>query len=253
MTNLDGQTDAGLLSEQETLLLLRQAAFGDQEAKNILIQVNLRLVKSIVGRFTGRGVEYDDLVQIGALGLLKAIERYNPELNVKFSTYAVPLIIGEIKQYLRSDGRIKVSRGVKELAQKVMHARKAYLAEKGKEPTLNELAALTAFSREEIATALEVSKPLSSLQEVIYEEDGTSLTLEDQIGTEMEEALVEDVALRQALQQLDPRLRMIIEERFFGEKTQSELATKCGVSQVQISRLEKAALCRLRELLQTQS
>lgn len=245
----DSQPKTNLLSEEETLLLLRQVAAGNQQAKAILVERNLGLVKSIVGRFTGRGVEYDDLVQIGALGLMKAVERFNPDLEVRFSTYAVPLIIGEIKQYLRTDGLIKVSRGVKESAQKVMRARSLYLAENGKEPTLSELAALTALNREEIATALEVSKPLSSLQEVVHEEEGTALTLEDQIGMETEERLVEDFALRQALYQLEPRLKMIIEERFFGEKTQSELAEKLGISQVQISRLEKAALCRLRELL----
>ena len=238
-----------LLSQAETILLIKQVATGNQEAKAVLIERNLRLVKSIVGRFSGRGVEYDDLVQIGALGLMKAIERFNPDLEVQFSTYAVPLIIGEIKQYLRNDGRIKVSRGVKELAQKVMQARNTYLAEQGKEPTLAELAEVTAFSREEIATALEVSKPISSLQEIVYEDEGSALTLEEKVGTEMEEQLVEEFSLRQALQQLEPRLRGIIEERFFGEKTQLELATKLGVSQVQISRLEKAALCRLRELL----
>ena len=248
----DSQADTNLLSQEETLLLISQVASGNEQAKAVLVERNMGLVKSIVGRFTGRGVEYDDLVQIGALGLLKAVERFNPELKVKFSTYAVPLIIGEIKQYLRTDGLIKVSRGEKELVQKVMRARTHFLAENGKEPTLSELAELTALNREEIATALEVSKPLSSLQEVVFEEEGTALTLEDQVGTEVEEELVEDFALRQALQQLEPRLRMIIEERFFGEKTQRELAEKFGVSQVQISRLEKAALCRLREFLQEQ-
>ncbi|HHT04782.1 MAG TPA: sigma-70 family RNA polymerase sigma factor [Hydrogenispora sp.] len=248
----DSQAAPNLLSEEETLLLMGQVASGDAQAKAILVERNLGLVKSIVGRFTGRGVEYDDLVQIGALGLMKAVERFNPELNVKFSTYAVPLIIGEIKQYFRTDGLIKVSRGEKELAQKVMRARTQFIAEKGKEPTLAELAELTALNREEIATALEVSKPLSSLQEVVYEEEGTVLTLEDQVGTEVEEEVVEDFALRQALHQLEPRLRLIIEERFFGEKTQRELAEKFGVSQVQISRLEKAALCRLREFLHEQ-
>ncbi|NLC52632.1 MAG: sigma-70 family RNA polymerase sigma factor [Firmicutes bacterium] len=248
----DSQGDPNRLSHEETLALIGQVASGDEQARALLVERNLGLVKSIVGRFTGRGVEYDDLVQIGALGLMKAVERFNPELEVKFSTYAVPLIIGEIKQYLRTDGLIKVSRGEKELAQKVMRARTRFIAENGKEPTLAELAELTALNREEIATALEVSKPLSSLQEVVYEEDGTALTLEDQVGTEVEEELVEDFALRQALRQLEPRLRMIIEERFFGEKTQRELAEKFGVSQVQISRLEKVALCRLRELLHDQ-
>ena len=241
--------EANLLSHQETLLLIKQVAAGNQEAKAVLIERNLRLVKSIVGRFSGRGVEYDDLVQIGALGLMKAIERFNPDREVQFSTYAVPMIIGEIKQYLRTDGGIKVSRGVKEVAQKVMQARNTYLAEQGKEPTLAELAEVTACSREEIATALEVSKPISSLQEIVYEDEGSALTLEEKVGTEMEEQLVEEFSLRQALQQLEPRLRGIIEERFFGEKTQLELATKLGVSQFRISRLEKAALCRLRELL----
>ncbi|NLM36692.1 MAG: sigma-70 family RNA polymerase sigma factor [Firmicutes bacterium] len=248
----DSQANTDRLSQEETRALLNEVAAGNEQAKTVLVERNLGLVKSIVGRFTGRGVEYDDLVQIGALGLMKAVERFNPELEVKFSTYAVPLIIGEIKQYLRTDGLIKVSRGEKELAQRVMRARSDFITTHGKEPTLAELAELTALSREEIATALEVSKPLSSLQEVVYEEDGTALTLEDQVGTEVEEELVEDFALRQALHQLEPRLRMIIEERFFGEKTQRELAEKFGVSQVQISRLEKAALCRLRELLHEQ-
>lgn len=248
----DSQPSPDRLSHEETRALLNQVASGNDQAKAVLVERNLGLVKSIVGRFAGRGVEYDDLVQIGALGLMKAIERFNPELEVKFSTYAVPLIIGEIKQYLRTDGLIKVSRGEKELAQKVMRARSDFIAAHGKEPTLAELAELTALSREEIATALEVSKPLTSLQEVVYEEDGAALTLEDQVGAEVEEELVEDFALRQALHQLEPRLRMIIEERFFGEKTQRELAEKFGVSQVQISRLEKAALCRLRELLHEQ-
>jgi RNA polymerase sporulation-specific sigma factor len=180
---------------------------------------------------------------------MKAIERFNPNLAVQFSTYAVPLIIGEIRQYLRSDGGIKISRGIKEIAQKVMQARNSYLAEQGKEPTLAELAQITLFSREEIATALEISKPISSLQEIVYEEEGSAITLEEKVGTEMEEQLVEEFSLRQALQQLEPRLREVIEARFFGEKTQQELAVKFGVSQVQISRLEKAALCRLRELL----
>lgn len=248
----DGQAASNLLSPEETRALLSQVASGNEQAKAVLVERNLGLVKSIVGRFTGRGVEYDDLVQIGALGLMKAVERFDPKQEVKFSTYAVPLIIGEIKQYLRNDGLIKVSRSEKELAQKVMRARAQFLAEQGKEPTLAELATRTALSREEIATALEVSKPLTSLHEVVYEEEESALTLEDQVGTEVEEELVEDFALRQALHQLEPRLRLLIEERFFGEKTQRELAEKFGVSQVQISRLEKAALCRLRELLQEQ-
>ena len=247
VTNGKGKTT--LLTEEETFCLLRRVSSGDQQAKAILIEHNLRLVKSIVGRFLGRGVEFDDLFQIGSLGLMKAIERFNPDHEVKFSTYAVPMIIGEIKQYFRKSGSIKISRGLQELAQMVMKARGDFIEEKGEEPTLSDLEKITDLSREEIAAALEVSKPLSSLQEIVYNEGGSSLTLEEQVGTEMEEQMVEDFALRQALQQLDIRSRMIIEERFFGEKTQSEIASVLGVSQVQISRLEKAALSRLRELL----
>ncbi|NLW57087.1 MAG: SigB/SigF/SigG family RNA polymerase sigma factor [Firmicutes bacterium] len=249
----EGKKRTALLSDEDTATLLRRLAAGDQEAKELLVEHNLRLVRSIVSRFSGRGEEFDDLFQIGALGLMKAIERFNPELGVKLSTYAVPLIIGEIKQYLRESGSIKVSRGLKEIAQKVMRARDQFISEQGVEPTLTELEELTNLSREEIASALEVSKPLSSLQEVVYEEDGSTLTLEEQVGTGSEEKIVEDFALRQALQQLDPRSRLIIEERFFGEKTQSALAEKIGVSQVQVSRLERAALSYLRELLHDHS
>ena len=245
----DLQGQAAFLSEEETACLIRRVHDGDQDAKDFLIERNLRLVRSIVSRFLGRGVEFDDLFQFGSLGLIKAIDRFNFDFEVKFSTYAVHVIIGEIKQYLRKSGSLKVSRGLKELSQQVMKARNDYVNEKGEEPTLSELEKITDLSREEIATALEVSKPVFSLQEVVYEEDGNKITLEEQVGTEIEEKMVEGFALRQALQQLEPRLKVIIEERFFGEKTQAEIGAKIGVSQVQISRLEKAALCQLRELL----
>ena len=139
----DGKGRTILLSEEETSSLIRRLAGGDQQAKEILIEHNLRLVRSIVSRFSGRGEEFDDLFQIGALGLMKAIERFNPDLGVKLSTYAVPVIIGEIKQYLRESGTIKVSRGLKEVAQKVMGARTKFINEKGEEPTLAELEKLT--------------------------------------------------------------------------------------------------------------
>jgi RNA polymerase sporulation-specific sigma factor len=243
------QGEDALLSEEETAGLIRRVHNGDQDAKALLIERNLRLVRSIVSRFLGRGVEFDDLFQIGSLGLIKAIDRFNFDFEVKFSTYAVPVIIGEVKQYFRKSGSLKVSRGLKELSQQVMKARNEYINEKGEEPTLSELEQITNLSREEIATALEVSKPVFSLQEIIYEEDGNKITLEEQVGAGIEEKMVEGFALRQALEQLEPRLKAVIEERFFGEKTQAEIGAQIGVSQVQISRLEKAALCQLRELL----
>lgn len=238
-----------ILPDEETNRLLTLAHKGDKEAKELLVKHNLRLVRSIVSRFAGRGGEFDDLFQIGSLGLMKAIERFNLSMGVKFSTYAVPVIMGEIRQYLRDSGTIKVSRSLKESASKLRLARERFISLYGKEPTVSELENETSFSREEIAAALEASRPVSSLQEVVHEDEGTPITLGEQVGEEAEEKWMEKLSLRQALVNLEPRLRAIIEERFFGEKTQSEIAALLGVSQVQISRLEKAALQRLRELL----
>ncbi|HHU50852.1 MAG TPA: SigB/SigF/SigG family RNA polymerase sigma factor [Firmicutes bacterium] len=243
----------GLLSEEETLHLISLAHQGEQEAKESLLRYNLRLVRSIVVRFVGRGVEFDDLFQIGSLGLLKAIDRFKPEVGVKFSTYAVPLIMGEIKQYLRDSGTIKVSRNLKELSVKIRAVREKYLTVFGQEPTIADLQQETAFSRAEIAAALEVARPVSSLQEVVHEDEGSPITLGEQLGEEIEEKLTENLSLRDALLSLEPRLRFIVEERFFGEKTQAEIAAEMGLSQVQISRLEKAALQRLREFLRDES
>lgn len=238
-----------LLSEEETLHLIALAQQGQEEAKERLIKHNLRLVRSIVARFCGRGVEFDDLFQIGSLGLIKAIDRFKLEVGVKFSTYAVPLIMGEIKQFLRDSGTIKVARNLKELSVKIRAVREKYLTEFGQEPTIAELERETAYSRAEIAAALEAAKPIFSLQEVVHEDEGQPITLGEQIGEEIEEKLTEDLSLREAISSLEPRLRLIVEERFFGEKTQAEIAEEVGLSQVQISRLERAALQHLRERL----
>ena len=238
-----------LLSEEETFHLIGLAQQGHEEAKERLIKHNLRLVRSIVTRFCGRGVEFDDLFQIGSLGLIKAIDRFKLEVGVKFSTYAVPLIMGEIKQFLRDSGTIKVARNLKELSVKIRSVREKYLTEFGQEPTIAELEQETAYSRAEIAAALEAARPISSLQEVVHEDEGQPITLGEQIGEEIEEKLTEDLSLREAISSLEPRLRMIVEKRFFGEKTQAEIADEVGLSQVQISRLEKAALQHLRDRL----
>jgi|SRR5690554_819731 len=240
---------ARTLTKEETYRLIDLAQQGDKSAREKLLEDHLRLVQSIISRFSGRGVEYDDLFQLGSLGLVKAIDRFKPEFEVMFSTYAVPLIMGEIKQYIRESGTIKVSRNLKELSQKVRVVRERYFTEFGKEPTIAQLEKETAFSREEIAAAMEASKPVSSLQEVVHEDEGAPITLGEQIGEEIEEQLTENLSLRTALLNLEPRLRTIVEERFFGEKTQAQIGAAFGLSQVQISRLEKLALQRLRELL----
>ena len=239
-----------LLSEEETRSLIALARSGQAEAAEKLLKHNSRLIKSIVLRFEGRGVEFDDLYQIGSLGMLKAIDRFDPAKGVKFSTYAVTVIMGEIRQYLRDDGLIKTGRNLKELAGKVYRARQEFFERYGKEPTISELEEATKLSREEIAAALEIAQPVSSLQEILHSEDGAAITLEDRFGEEPEENWMESLSLREALARLEPRLRLIVEERFFREKTQEEIAARIGISQVQVGRLEKTALKLLRELLQ---
>ena len=243
------QAVSRLLSEEETRCLITRARQGEADAAEKLLKYNSRLIKSIILRFAGRGVEFDDLYQIGSLGMLKAIARFDPEKGVKFSTYAVTVIMGEIRQYLREEGVIKTSRNLKELAGKVYKARQEYFERYGKEPTISELEEATKLTREEIAAALEIAQPVSSLQEIVHGEDGVAITLEDRVGEEPEEKWMESLSLREALERLAPRLRLIVEERFFREKTQEEIAARVGISQVQVSRLEKTALKLLREML----
>lgn len=237
-----------LLSDQEFQNLISQYHEGDREAKNIIVQHNLRLVMSVAQRFTNRG-EIDDLFQIGCMGLIKAVDKFDPSFGVKFSTYAVPVIIGEIKQFLRDEGLIKVSRGFKEIVAKVEQTRSHLSNSLGKEPTLSELVAETGFSREEIAGALEATRPVNSLQEIINEEDGDTLSREQVVGAEEDHAKwLEHYVLSEVIARLPSRLKFLVELRFFQEKTQTEVASIFGVSQVQICRLEKEALHQLRRL-----
>ncbi len=238
----------GLLTDSEFRLLIARYREGDLDAKNIIIQHNLRLVMSVAQRFVNRG-ELDDLFQIGCMGLMKAIEKFNPEYGVKFSTYAVPVIIGEIKQNLRDDGPMKISRSLKEIAIKVEQIRIQLANTHGKEPTLSELETATGYSREDIATALEATRPLNSLQEIVHEEDGDVISREQLVGEDTAHSKwLEHFALKEVIAKLPERLKTLIELRFFQEKTQSEIAANFGVSQVQICRLEKEALYRLRKL-----
>ncbi|MGE5548904.1 MAG: SigB/SigF/SigG family RNA polymerase sigma factor [Bacteroidota bacterium] len=234
-----------LLSEEEIRYLLAEAKAGSTAARDELVRRNLRLVMSIAQRFIGRGIELDDLFQIGSLGLLKAIQRFNLSQPVRFSTYAVPVIIGEIKQVLRDTGPVKVSRALRDLSRRALNRCEQLAQALGREPSVAEVAKEMGLPREQVAAALEATRPLVSLQETIHEEEGEPLYLGDQLHTD-EGGFFDHVTLRTVLTKLTKRQQLVVRLRFFADKTQSEVAGILGVSQVQVCRLEKEALRRLR-------
>jgi RNA polymerase sporulation-specific sigma factor len=242
-----------MLSDKELRSLIKKAQRGSvaqkQTAVNLITEHNLNLVRSIIARFTGRGYERDDLFQIGSIGLLKSIERFDLTMNVKFSTYAVPMIIGEIKRFMRDDNSIKISRPLKELAFKIYKTREDLEKQTGSEPKISEIAQVLSLSKEEIAAALEAVKPQISLYETSYSDNkGGEIYLLDQLSKDngKDGAFIDKIALKQALGKLPARERKIIFLRFFADKTQSDIAKIIGLSQVQVSRLEKDALKKIR-------
>jgi RNA polymerase sporulation-specific sigma factor len=228
--------------------LLIQAHAGDAQAREQLVVENSGLIWSVVRRFFGRGVDPEDLYQLGCLGFLKAIDGYDAEFGTQFSTYAVPKIAGEIRRFLRDDGTVKVSRTLKEQAAQIRLARNKLTVQLGREPLLSELSQETDLTPEEIAAAEQAVLPTDSLQRPAGE-DGCSL---EQLlpGEEIEEKILETVALRAAVGQLEPRQKAIIDLRYFRAMTQEKTAAVLGISQVQVSRMERKALTRLRELLE---
>ena len=237
-----------LLSEKETEELLRRAREGDREARERLINCNLKLVFNLVKRFEGRGCDLEDLFQIGTLGLIKAIDKFDPSYQVRFSTYAVPMILGEIRRYLRDNNPVKVSRSLKETAFKVNRAREELTKKLGREPSLGELAEALGMPREEVVMALEAQQVPASLHDTIYQEEGDPICLMDQLEGEEGEWL-DKLLVNQILERLPPRLRQVLIWRFFEDRTQAEIAQLLGISQVQVSRLERQALQKLREIL----
>lgn len=233
----------------DILALIGRAHQGDKEARDILVEKNMGLVHSIVRRFRNRGVETEDLFQIGSIGLLKAIDKFDLSYDVKFSTYAVPMITGEIKRFLRDDGMVKVSRSLKESAARAYAVRDELLMRTGKEPSMEEIAEELAVTREELVMAMESGAQIESLQKTIYQSDGSDIALEDKLPQEKneQEAVLDRMLLEQILGSLDAKERELIYLRFFQEKTQTYIAKKMGMSQVQVSRLEKKILARLRE------
>lgn len=233
-------------------VLIAKSQQGDKEAREVLIEKNLGLVHAIIRRFVGRGVEAEDLFQIGTIGLIKAIDHFDLSYDVKFSTYAVPLISGEIKRFLRDDGPVKVSRTLKEQAMKINLIRQKLQGALGRDPTLQELSKEAALSVEEIVAATEADYRVESIDASIYQSDGSEVTLADTLGKEDEEkeALLNHILLKQLLEELDEKERELIRMRYFQEKTQVEVAKYLGISQVQVSRMEKKILLAMRARVQ---
>lgn len=234
--------------EEETKRLLGEIKQGNRQARDDMVQKNMGLVFSIARRFSNRGYELEDLFQVGSIGLMKAIDKFDLSFEVKFSTYAVPVIMGEIKRFLRDDGMIKVSRSLKENGAKIKQAREKLQAVLGREPNLQELSEETGFPREEIVMALEANGEVESINKVYGSGDGKEVCLEDRLPQEKDghENLLNKMLLEQLLEELEEKERRLIELRYFEEKTQVQTAQELGISQVQVSRLEKRILKYMR-------
>ena len=235
----------------ETAKLIQSAHEGDKSARDRLVAENMGLVWSIVRRFGGRGYDPEDLFQIGSIGLIKAIDKFDLNYDVKFSTYAVPMIAGEIKRFLRDDGMIKVSRVLKETAVKAKGVREALNLKLGREPTLNEIAEELGICVEELAAAMESGAEIESLQKTIYQGDGSSIHLMDKLEEKSNpaEEVMNKMLLGRLLNELSPQERKIIIRRYYMEQTQTQIAKELGISQVQVSRMEKKILKSMREKL----
>ncbi len=241
-----------LLKDPEIKELLKKAKAGDGLARDKLVNCNLKLVFNLVKRFQNRGYELEDLFQIGCIGLMKAIDKFDLNYDVKFSTYAVPMIVGEIRRFLRDDNPVKVSRSVKELAYKIQQVREILTARLGREPSVGEIAAELSLNREEVVNALEAAQAPTSIYETLHQDDGDPIYLLDQLKGEEEGDLpwLESISINEILQKLPERDRLIIIWRFFEDKTQSVIAARLGLSQVQVSRLERQALIKIKSLME---
>ncbi len=240
-----------ILKEEEKKVLFERIKAGDKEAKEEYIKGNLRLVLSVIRRFGSSNENADDLFQIGCVGLIKAINNFNTELDVKFSTYAVPMIIGEVRRYMRDNNSIRVSRSLRDTAYKAIYAKENYMKQNLREPSIEEIATEIGIDKEDIVFALDAIQTPMSLQEPVYSDGDDVLYVMDQVSDKKnkEENWVEQLALQAAMDRLSERERYIIQLRFFEGKTQIEVAQEIGISQAQVSRLEKHALKSMRQYL----
>lgn len=239
-----------VLSNKEKDELFIKIKQGDQEARERFINGNLRLVLSVLQRFSGRCENMDDLFQVGCVGLIKSIDNFNLDLNVQFSTYAVPMIIGEIRRYLRDNNPIRVSRSVRDLAYKALQAREKLTKELNKEPTVDQIAKEVGVNREDIVFSFEAIQDPLSLQEPVYNDGTESIYIMDQVSDSKsnDESWADSLTIEQAMKKLNDREKMIITKRFFDGRTQMEVAEEIGISQAQVSRLEKDAIGRIKKL-----
>ena len=240
-----------VLKSEESIALLRRARQGDQAAREELIAGNLRLVLSVIQKFAGRGEHMDDLFQVGCIGLIKAIDNFNVDLDVKFSTYAVPMIIGEIRRFLRDNSTIRVSRSLRDIAYKAISAKEQMTKQNLREPSLSEISQEIGIGTEEITRALDAIQSPVSLYEPVYTEGGDALYVMDQISDKKnrEDNWVEQLSLSEAMSRLPEREKNIVHLRFFEGKTQMEVAEEIHISQAQVSRLEKNALNTMKNYL----
>lgn len=241
-----------VLTNEEMRKLFDRINAGDLKAREEFIKGNLRLVLSVIQRFNKRGENVDDLFQVGCIGLIKAIDNFDLSQNVKFSTYAVPMIIGEIRRYLRDNNSIRVSRSLRDIAYKALQVRDQLMNKNSKEPTITEIANELKLPKEEVVFALDAIQDPISLFEPIYHDSGDAIYVMDQVSDEKseDETWLEGIALREALRKLNDREKLILNLRFFEGKTQMEVAEEIGISQAQVSRLEKTALRHMRKLIQ---
>lgn len=240
-----------VLKNEETTALLKRSSNGDLAAREALINGNLRLVLSVIQKFTSRGENLDDLFQVGCIGLMKAIDNFDITLNVRFSTYGVPMIIGEIRRYLRDNSSIRVSRSMRDTAYRVLQAKERLINETQREPDVDELARELGIKREEIVFAMDAISDPVSLYEPIYTDGGESICVMDQISDtkNTDESWLEQIALSDAIDALNDREKKILAMRFYDGKTQMEVASEVGISQAQVSRLEKNAISQIKRNL----
>ena len=240
-----------VLKSDETTELLKRTKQGDMQAREELIAGNLRLVLSVILKFTNRGENVDDLFQVGCIGLIKAIDNFNIDLDVRFSTYGVPMIIGEIRRYLRDNSSLRVSRSMRDTAYKVLQAKEKFMAEHQREPTIEEIAKMLEIKREDVVFALDAIMDPVSLYEPVYSDGGDTICVMDQVkdSKNTDESWLEQIALKEAIAKLSERERHILNLRFFEGKTQMEVSAEVGISQAQVSRLEKNAITQIKKNL----
>ncbi len=241
-----------ILEHDKTMELIIQAQSGDVRAQEMLVSHNLGLVRSVIKRFANRGYEKEDLFQLGCIGLIKAIKKFDASFDVRFSTYAVPMIVGEIKRFLRDDGIIKVSRSLKQTASKIKYSKERLTKELGREVTLQEISDDLNISKEELVMALDSSCHPEYLYDVIHHDDGAPIHLMDKISesdSPEDNEVIDRIILKDVIAKLEPRERQIIVLRYFKDKTQTEIAEVLGISQVQVSRIEKKILRSMKDLM----